>query len=299
MFQYKNYPIYVVYSMQRQRQVRRLNNSYLADRDNAMEVVAKRIFHGQFSRVGRALEVFNKKARQLDAIFEWHITEDMPAADIAYFNSELYYYENELQQQLTTIFASPVGRLLLDSINPNETIWIIPIFRDGPKAYNAKASPYTLEQGGGIRIEYNPNEFSGCYINANLSRDCRGEVLFHELVHASRFSNKTFSSVGLYGYLDQSSEEFIATNLTNVYLSMKGIKELNMTNMGGYLSKRGIYEGIERNDSIINLIEQLLSSDRLVQQIARMKNVSFNPFRDLDLIKSGDRKRFDDIYVPS
>jgi hypothetical protein len=133
-------------------------------------------------------------------------------------------YVRQVNDHLTWIYRTRVGRILLNSIKYHG----LPV----------EIRPYTVGDcnavGGGevvagaLRgfVNYSPDTFSlhgAC--SATKSTPNRGlfwdEILFHELVHVFRNVSRKWSQQplvgGLYRYDD--TEEFIAVMVTNIYIS--------------------------------------------------------------------------------
>ncbi len=263
---------------------------YYADKKIAREYFVESLFKFKFDRVLRSIEIMQKKSLLIDAVFEWQIIEDLRPK----YEVEIRRYENVIKQLLTKIAGTAIGKILLNSLNQNEMIWIVPFF---DVHYLAKTDRFTTEQGGGIRILYNPDDFKSVYVNPKFSYNAKDEILFHELVHASRFSNGNTSGANFSERnLDTSEEEFIATQLANIYQSSKGKRRYyGMSHDGGYGSKEEIYKLMAQNNQIVRIIKKLLVTEPLAKAAATLKSPEYNPFRDVLQIEAESKKFFIDL----
>src|SRR5215469_5683835 len=144
------------------------------------------------------------------------------------YRVEIDEYESTVFRCLQTIEGNPVGRMVLGLINKKTVVWIVPETDAMKKCSCAQTNPldYVIQPGSVARgvgfgdtvIQFQP--------------ELGDDTLFHELVHAYRYSYKKFSpitiSVGTEGMSAlQSTEEFFAHQMETIYLS-QGRRGLEM-----------------------------------------------------------------------
>jgi hypothetical protein len=141
------------------------------------------------------------------------------------YRVEVDEYESTVFRTLQTIEGNPVGRMVLGLINKKTVVWIVPETDDMKRCSCAQTNPldYVPQQGSVARgvgfgdtvIQFDPK----------LGDD----TLFHELVHAYRYSYKKFSPICIEVPPNTdprvkqstcgSSEEFLAHQMENIYMS--------------------------------------------------------------------------------
>jgi hypothetical protein len=192
-------------------------------------------------------------------------------------------YEKGVIEALQVIATTQIGRLLLGSLDQNIRYWIIPLDAEGLATCKCGAFtfPGAPKEGGGIRVYYNPTDFnspSRRWISAD-------DVLFHELVHAYRMGRWGYQAVNaarpMANY--QDSEEFVATQMQNVYLGARGSDHY----YGSYptmkrTSKDSAYQAIARDREALGEFNYYVNTDSLMATVAGWMTpaTSFNPFRD-------------------
>lgn len=257
MFQFKPYPIYVLYSKHGQEHAFGNSKNFSLQGDDKMSNWMKTT--GKYLR---------------------EITEDTAPAH----RHEVVAYENAVKKQLETIVSNNIGRLLFSLLNPNVKIWIVPIVEEesGECGCTAVTTPINdLKSGGGIRVLLNPSD-----LGANAD-----DILFHELVHAYRASYKKYETKSVTEEYP-TLEEFFALQMQNVYLSARGKKHLYFSYYGGIFQHRNrwglkgsIYAHfIERADFIM-AFKHLLLHEYLAMRTAHEKHSDFNPFRDFSTLE--------------
>ena len=251
MIHFEPYPIYVNHSHWRQHALR------MAD-----EFQRKGDFH--------MMEFMDKMAMGI-----MPITPDNPQPQ------ESKDYEAEVVKWLKIIGGTALGRLLFDSLNLKEKIWIVTHDQAMADACQCPAAttPGVLDakQGGGVRLWYDPRDFD--YPDFYISPD---GALFHELVHAHRSTR-----VGIKGQNWKplreywTSEEFLAVHMTNVYLSGRSWTKFHRSHSNAeLLPKDKVYAYLSSDMEALNALYYYLAHEPLTTQVARWKVPAFNPWRD-------------------
>lgn len=245
MIQFQNYPIYVVYSKHWQEDNPGMAADFYVKGDDYMGDWVK--------TTGRALTEINE--------------DSAPA-----YRQEAEEYETFVKSQLDIIASTKIGQLLLSLLNQNVKIYIIP----DPDLYaQAITTPIkSAKEGGGIRIHINPSDWRGVF----------DDTLFHELVHALRFSTKRYSPKEIFSKAEGfiSSEEFLASQMANIYRSCRGKKQLYLSytyTPGVFYVKGDIYWAIMNDAELVMALKHFLTHEAFAGMVAKY-NVDFNPFRD-------------------
>jgi hypothetical protein len=246
MIKFRSYPICIVYSKHRQERADDESYWYFVRGDKHM--------YEWMGTVGKELVA---------------IEDDYESA----YQGEVHAYERAVEQALTKICNTVVGRCLLNMLNPNEKIWIIP---DPALHYKAMTGPATVKGRGGIRLRINPEDWTGDF----------DSTLVHELTHALRFSRNRYYNKPITNNDDYSaSEEFLADQVANVYRSSLGLKQL----YGTYLRAVDgtIYSNFIENAILVMAIKHCLDTEELARRIAQfpLLNPEFNPFKDYPILE--------------
>ena len=206
-------------------------------------------------------------------------------------------FETEVARHLDLIASWPIGRVTLDSLNPNEKIWIIPLSDEERKTDCNNCSAYVFpagpESGGGIRLYYSPGES----LIGNKWQISSDDTFYHELVHAMRFgwSGSWEKTEWINDYQDQ--EEFIATIMENLYLSSRGRTKFysRYIQPSQMLSKEKLYELYSKDQQLITWFKRGTFSDAFIWAMARRSDPPFNPWRDREQLEKkwvrANRKR--------
>jgi len=249
MLKYKHYPIYAVYSYNNTTRMAEYRKSLAFELIKVKETNdADKIEELQFLA---------------DIAQRWDIAEDGEV-----HKAEIFRYEQIIKNLLLQIESSEVGKIVLDSINPQSKIFIIP-----RKNVVATLPQSTKLQGGGIRILFDYLNFSNKGVFPGIVNH-RSIYLLHELVHASRRSNLRFDPkvMDAFSFVD----EFLAVQFEVMfYLSL--LKKRNKE------AQKFVEENQIRltgSNSAISVIENLLKTEPIVQKIASNKTLEYNPFRD-------------------
>jgi hypothetical protein len=198
-------------------------------------------------------------------------------------------YEARIRVTLNAIGASQIGKMLFRSLNPRVPVLISPYLEDKCNAQTGQRSsdPFqtgqsTIDPTKGIGIRYSPETwaFDRC---GRLPGYRPVESLFHEMVHASRFTNFGYEKMTfdpLKGMQDY--EEFLAVMVSNMYRAEIGARKFNRDYLTGTLvSQAELEKFLASTREYLDGLEYFSwSSDPLIKLISTLP-VSFNPFRDL------------------
>jgi hypothetical protein len=276
MFQFGSFPIYVVYSLNRQKAVEPLWGEYSRNEQQARKSAAAGLLKLDIDRFLRQSSVASQNEKLIYATWDWQLMEDLDSK----FAGEIKRYEHSIRRILTNISATRVGSILLNSFrtNPsNEKVWIIPANWTDP---TAKTLRFSVAQGGGIRIHFNPTAFG---------RDAE-PTLVHELVHAKRyvhnqFNSQEFDDKEVNQEFRSSSEEFLATQVENIYIASRKLSPKYSSYYGPPRDKRTMYNFFAERPDFPIAIKYFVDKDPMVKQMAGLKNPEYNPFRDLEQIR--------------
>lgn len=202
-------------------------------------------------------------------------------------------YEGAVLAILETIRGDKVGRLLMDTINSQFRVWIVPLLE--PRAVKCKCVGLTsgrieVNAGGGIRVSFTP---LGVVLPQAYYSD--EDILFHELVHAYRSSvldNKQhwLAPVRDYG----SEEEVLAVQVTNVYRSGRGLGTFYRGHeVNDLLPKQFIDRYIAHHRELFLSMEGFLKEDKLAKRIAKLAAPRFNPWRDFEQLRKIQKTEID------
>jgi hypothetical protein len=164
-------------------------------------------------------------------------------------------------------------------LNPDVPVYIMPDPNIRWVAWTSRI--LTAKQGGGIRIHINPEDFPG--------QD--DDTLIHELTHALRRSTNRFHPVDGFSVGDfPTSEEFLATQVQNVFRSMKlrkGLYDVYNSTLGVFSDKGSIYKGFTEEPNFVGALEWCLKAEPLARHISRFpqNQPEFNPFRDFPILE--------------
>ena len=195
-------------------------------------------------------------------------------------------YEHTVMQLLEIIRRTPIGSLLLASLQAGQKVWIIPATDEHQDACSCVASttPGTLRkaQGGGVRVHFTP--IPGESQDHYYSND---DVLFHELVHAYRatwltITNHRWSPLREY----KTEEEFLAVYITNMYRANRGYRNFyrSLSN-STLLSKERIYDYLASDREAFEALRYFRSHDGLASKVSKWPRPEFNPWRDFPQIE--------------
>ena len=207
----------------------------------------------------------------------YEITEDKAPGP------ESVFYERAVIQLLRLISSTRVGKLLFDSLNRNLEYWIVPKdFSDdkycGCGAYTFPGKP---DEGGGIRMYFNPTDFN------SLTKRWQGadDILFHEMVHAYRMGRVGYDVVNFAKPMNDNkdAEEFFALQMQNVYLASRGGRRFYRTYKRlEPVTKDTAYQYFVNDAEVLMAFRYFVENDPLAATVSRWMHPpdSFNPWRD-------------------
>jgi hypothetical protein len=216
------------------------------------------------------------------------------------WKQEIDQWETTVCQCLRKIEGNPVGRMVLGLINKQTKVWIIPETDDWKKCSCAQTFPlnYEIQPGSVARgagsgdtvIEFTP--------------ELGDDTLFHELVHAYRYSYKKFSPMCLdiqtpKGPACGSSEEFLAHQMTNIYMSQAN-RPLTLDYYDSSVAlKDEIYEYLQDHVDRLEAVKYFLRHEYLAMLAAHtFTAVDCNPFRDYAMLEAKLLKDFEIDALP-
>lgn len=228
--------------------------------------------------------------------------ESLKKTDDPLWKEEIDKYEKAIYKMLENIESTDVGKLFFKVLNPKTEIWIVPhTSKDFKKCYCAKTLP----------LNYDLKPFTGydkgkgdAYILFNPNEDFQDDTLFHELIHAYRFSYDKFEAQHVFAGGEYNTEEFLAMMMQNIYLSQLGKLQLHFTYHDGFVdrhpavhgTKEEIYDHLTDDQQFVQVLKFFLAHEYLAMLVAHsLPNVAFNPFRDyanlekqmLDIMNTG------------
>jgi hypothetical protein len=265
MFQFKPYPIYVVYSRQNQL-------------DAQQQVI-------QLNRAGD---------------YEWekfvnNVALTTPDSDPA-SRAAAQKYEKTIADLLGRIHRNPIGRTLLDLLKKD--VYIVP--RSGgcycaqtfPLDYETKQLDYTVGKGE-TYIWFDPNQ------------DFRDDTLFHEFIHAYRYSYNKFQRRAMANN-EYNTEEFLAHQMENIYRSSLNLPLLFTYHTGsvdshpGEFGQKGsIYQHFLTNPEFIMVLKHFLDHEYFAMLVSNMSQADYNPFRDYKVLERMYLQRLGDPTIKS
>jgi hypothetical protein len=203
-------------------------------------------------------------------------------------------YEERIRVTLNAIGRTGIGRALFRSLNPHVPVYILPYTGD---ACNAVTGQLSSDWKKGIRIQYSPETWA--YDKCGRFPGYRPvESLFHEMVHASRFTNYHFAGLNQKPLEKmQDHEEFLAVMMTNVFRSEQGAKKFNRDYTTGELVSQSDLEAfLSSRMEYINAFACFLS-DSMVKLTVPL-TAPFNPFRDFKRLQADSLARITKAFIP-
>jgi hypothetical protein len=182
-------------------------------------------------------------------------------------------YEKRVYRQLDIILGTAIGRLLLDSINAAEKIWIV-VDEEGPGVASTTPGVVSNYAGGGVRLYYDPDDF-----DPKMEYFTPDDVLFHELVHAYRSAKRVDYHRVLREY--RTAEEFLAIHLQNVYMALRGKSRFYISHSNSSLAKKeDVYANIATDWDTVEAFNYFRFHEPLTVNVANMHYPSYNVWRD-------------------
>jgi hypothetical protein len=204
------------------------------------------------------------------------------------YKQEVDQYETTVSRCLQKIEGNPVGRMVLGLINKQTTVWIIPETDDMKKCSCAQTNPldYVIQPGSVARgvgfgdtvIQFQP--------------ELGDDTLFHELVHAYRYSYKKFSPICIdvpnpvpKGSTCGSSEEFLAHQMENIYMSQAN-RPLTLDYYDASAGRKDeIYDFLVSHVDRLEALKYFLRHEYLAMLAAHSLAADYNPFRDYGMLE--------------
>ena len=195
-------------------------------------------------------------------------------------------YENAVVGQLATVYSNPVGKMVIDQLDLiGEEVWIIPfeIGNTNDCGCAAFTFPGDPKARGGNRIYYDPRWYASG--NKWIGSD---DVLLHELVHAYRMARLGYFHLKEKPINNfENGEEFLATQIQNVYLGYGGSSLFYKTYSPLTRSpKTDVYDFISHNEGTLAAFRYFIDTERIARIISRWPAPQFNPFRDFGDLNS-------------
>jgi Effector protein len=202
-------------------------------------------------------------------------------------------YEERVRLAVNAIMRTHTGRALLGTfrsgVPKDQAVWIMP-YTNMDDYCNARTGDFLsmgIETGKanyeGVRIQYSPDRFEvdQCGWYPGMTAE---QVLFHEMVHASRGLNDVQYDNTPLDIMDDY-EEFLAVLITNMFRSELGAKKFHRDYIYKLLVEQREAElFLSSRAQYIEAIESLLD-DQLVSAVKSL-NTAYNPFRDFDRLKA-------------
>lgn len=192
-------------------------------------------------------------------------------------------YEEQVRRTVNAVAHTKIGHLVLASFYAKVPVRIIPWLGE---SCNARTGQLSSNWSKGIGIQFSADMWS--YDQCGKYPGYRAvETLFHEMVHASRFTNYGFA--GMMNdqtlRLMQDPEEFLAVMVTNMFRQEQGAHKLNRDYQTGRLVSQTELEAFLSSDAgYLDAIEAFLG-DPLVKSLLKV-TTPFNPFRDLQRLRA-------------
>ena len=205
------------------------------------------------------------------------------------WKKELDQYEATICQCLKKIEGNPVGRMVLGLLNKQTTVWIIPKSDNDLKKCNCSQTgplKYDIQKDG----SYARGAGSGDTV-IQFRAELGDDTLFHELVHAYRYSYKKFRPMTISVHSErlsgsQSTEEFFAHQMENIYLS-QAHRPLTMDCTWAWVSdKKTIYDFLQDNSEMLQALKMFLRHEYLAMLAAHSFAADYNPFRDYAMLEA-------------
>ena len=200
------------------------------------------------------------------------------------WKQEIVKWEATICRCLQKIDSNPVGRMVLGLINKQTTVWIIPkSAADLKQCSCAQTGPlnYDLQMDG----SYARGAGHGDTV-ISFDPSLGDDTLFHELVHAYRYSYDKFHPMKIFiqtGGLSesQSTEEFFAHQMENIYMSQEHRPLTQDYTWAWVRDKNTIYDFLLDNGDMLMAMKYFLRHEYLAMLAAHtFINTEYNPFRD-------------------
>ena len=261
------------------------NEAYV-ERQNARENAVRQLAKFNLGEMARFLSIAQEKDNAISAAIRLELVEDLDSK----YRAEIEAYETAVRRILTIIAHTSVGSKLLSMIRADAKIFIIPADWTQPLA---TTSSMPQEEGGGIRIHFNPTVFRRVFISDRRApADEAEDTLFHELVHAMRMSNDRYGGRTLMDEAFGNTEEFIATQFENVFHAARRRSDVYGTYRGGYLKRNEMYQYLIQDPQLIRALKFFLQTEPLAKAAVMLHQPEYNPFRDYKALEKRALKQF-------
>jgi hypothetical protein len=231
-------------------------------------------FESKIAELNKAKRFQEEKQINIQAI----TTSDL-TIESGLWKKEVAKYETAILSLLRQIQSNPAGKLLLKILNLKTRIWIVPMpGKNFKRCYCAQTYP----------LNYQTSPFEGyaigsgdAYIYFNPNEDFADDTLFHELIHAYRYTYNKFDRMPVND--EYNGEEFLAHQLQNIYLSCLK-KEIYLTyKTSEKADKQTIYQHFAATPELLRAFEYFSTHEYLAMLAANTltSNIAdYNPFRD-------------------
>lgn len=266
--------------------------------------------HAQLREESKETELHKEKRYEDERALDVKVntTSDSTIKDTDY-TPELKQYEEAIYQCLRKVDANPVGQVVLEALNKKTTVWIIPKSDKALKqSYSAQTWPlnYVIQKNGDV----GRGEGAGDTV-IQFQPDLKDDTLFHELVHAYRYSWKRYKPLpisvsdkvysngnrNIYRYADYNSEEFLAHQMQDIYLSQSNRPLLKDYHWDEVSDKKTIYNFLLENFDLMGALKFFMHHETLALLGAHRFATDYNPFRDFRLLEAQWLKRKDALRV--
>jgi hypothetical protein len=286
MLRFQTFPIYVLYSLHRQRDISSLWNQYFQEKKNAQENAVRQLVKLNFGEMVRFLQIAQEKNSLIGAAMQWELVEDLDPK----YRNEIREYEKTVERLLTIISHTSVGNYLLSMIKPDAKVFVIPADWSQPTAVTWDRAE---DEGGGIRIYFNPSAFRRIFVSPRRApADEAEDTLFHELVHAMRKSNDRYGGKILMNRDFGNTEEFIATQIANIFHAARRRSDIYDSYHGEFRRKNEMYKYLIEDAELVMALKFFMQTEPLAKAAAFLHQPEYNPFRDFKQIERKSLKHY-------
>jgi hypothetical protein len=209
------------------------------------------------------------------------------------WKGELEQYEATVYKCLQKVCSNLVGKMVLGLINKQTTVWIIPTSDVHPRTAQTRPLRYDIPGDGSYAYG------AGSGDTVITFRPEQGDItLFHELVHAYRYSYDKFHPMFLYYSVPerpnerQTTEEFLAHQMENIYRS-QGHRPLTMDYWyASVADRKAIYDFLLENIEMVQTLKFFLRHEHLAMLAAHSFATDYNPFRDYAMLEASILKDY-------
>jgi hypothetical protein len=265
MFQFKPYPIYVVYSRQNQKDAQPQISQYYRDKEYEWQKYV--------TNVGIT-------------------TEDTDPRSLPFARK----YEADIRDRLKRIDGTEIGRTLFKQLKSD--VWIVPRIggcycaQTYPLDYETKQLDYSIGKGD-TYVWFDPN------------KDFEDDTLFHEFIHAYRYGFNKFERRAFANNEYNTEEFLAHTMQNIYLSSRKKplLFTYNAGSVDGHPSEIGymgsIYQHFLENPEFVMVLRYFLDHEYFAMLVSNMKSAQFNPFRDYKILERMYLERLGDPTIKS